>query len=458
MHDAMRNRSVLFLVCVLAALGSLLCIGKESLAKQPAKAPERGGSAVSSRQAIHRPSGAPNTGPRAERSRPTRKEPVGRRASEPRQFKKPRGRRFVPYERPAHEPPGLREHGPQPEQSNRDHLSRPLRERPASQTGPHYPHHSKGTGPKEGAGSPDQHGNPASPPGRENIHPKGKSAAEPGGQTRQPLEHGKAAGHKPDEKIGNSPNKPTIPRGEKPVHTGTSAYAPDGGPSSIGNVGAKEPPGRQLLVRPLAGQEVRSGFEPSQHQAGFSDPRSLDLRREDPESVADPSSVRRPDLQDVRSSLTLDPVRGPYAVSDAPPGETQRPAGEQVQLAPGSHLGSTKLLLDPQWYERSSLVDLTQAVLRSVPGGTYDLSTGTLNEGSFAQSDLPLEVPSPFFGFVPMMGGAATGFGSSGGGTAPLLAVVVLCLIALLYQGRSHILSAFLRLASVSRPALERPG
>jgi len=121
-------------------------------------------------------------------------------------------------------------------------------------------------------------------------------------------------------------------------------------------------------------------------------------------------------------------------------------------------LGSTKLLLDPLWYERSSLLDLTQAVLRSVPGGTYDLSTGTLKKGSFAQSDLPLEVPPPFLGFVPMMGGAATGFGSSGSGTAPLLAVVVLCLIALLYRDRSRIFSAFLRPATVSQPALERPG
>jgi hypothetical protein len=200
-------------------------------------------------------------------------------------------------------------------------------------------------------------------------------------------------------------------------------------------------------VRPLAGQE-----------AGISDPRPMDLRREDPDSVADPSSVRRPDLQAVRSSGTLDPVRGPDAVSAAPPGEKQRPVGEQVQLVPGSHLGSTKLLLDPLWYERSSLVDLIQAVLRSAPGGTYDLPTGTLNKGSFAQSDLPLEVPPPFFGFVPMMGGAATGFGSSGSGTAPLLAVVVPCLIALLYRGRSRIFSALIRPATVSLPALERPG
>jgi hypothetical protein len=342
------------------------------------------------------------------------------------------------------------------------HLSRPVRERPVPQTKPHYPRRGNGTGPKEGAGSPDQHGNRASPPGRENVHPKGKSAAELPGKTRQPPEHGKAAGHKPDEKGGNSENKPTIPRGERPVHTGTSANAPGGGPSSIGNVGAKEPPGRQLLVRPLAGQEagsdVRAGFEPSQRQAEISDPRPMDLRREEPDGVADPSSVRRPDLQAVRSSLTLDPLRGPDAVSAAPPGEEPRSAGEQVQLVSASPLGSAKLLLDPLWYEGSSLVDLTQAVLRSVAGGTRELSTGTLNNGSFAQGGLPLEVPTPFFGFVPMMGGAATGFGSSGSGTAPLLAVVVLCLIALLYRDRSRIFSAFLRPATVSQPALERPG
>jgi hypothetical protein len=117
-----------------------------------------------------------------------------------------------------------------------------------------------------------------------------------------------------------------------------------------------------------------------------------------------------------------------------------------------------KFLLDPLWEESSSLIDLTQEALRPVPGGPEDLSKGTLYRGSFTQRGPPLEVPSPFSGFAPMMGGAATGSGSSGGGVAPLFAVVAPCLIALLYLGRFRIFCAFLQPGTVPRLALERPG
>jgi hypothetical protein len=71
----------------------------------------------------------------------------------------------------------------------------------------------------------------------------------------------------------------------------------------------------------------------------------------------------------------------------------------------------------------------------------------------------PIKIPSPLSGFGPIMGGgAATGSGSSGDGTAPMLAVIAPCLIALLCRGRFHAFRAFLRPATVPRLALERPG
>ena len=44
--DAMRNQSALVLACFLIALGSLLCVGKEALAKLHGKAPKPGAHAA----------------------------------------------------------------------------------------------------------------------------------------------------------------------------------------------------------------------------------------------------------------------------------------------------------------------------------------------------------------------------------------------------------------------------
>ena len=93
-----------------------------------------------------------------------------------------------------------------------------------------------------------------------------------------------------------------------------------------------------------------------------------------------------------------------------------------------------------------------------MPGGPSNLSEGTLYEGSLTQRVPPLEIPSPFFGFLSMMMGVS-GSGSSGNDVAPLLlAVIAPCLIAVLYRGRSLIFLTFLRPVTIPRPALERPG
>jgi len=204
----------------------------------------------------------------------------------------------------------------------------------------------------------------------------------------------------------------------------------------------------------IVGPDTTSGVEASNlkagNEGGISGPGSTDLRREGPTGPAWSWSAHLPDRQVVKSFQTEGPV--PATAS----GGKKRPAGEQEHVAWSTPFGSKMLLLDPLWDERGSLVGLAQEALRSVPGGTHDLSTGTLYSGSLTQRVPPWKVPSPFFGFVPMMGGAAAG--SSGSGVAPLLAVIAPCLIALLYRDRSRIFRAFLRPVTIPRPALERPG
>src|SRR5919107_1562717 len=76
LNNAMRDRGVLILSCVLVALGSLLCAGKESLAKQPDRIPRPGDRATSHQPTSPRPAAAPDTDHRepAARTKPTPRE------------------------------------------------------------------------------------------------------------------------------------------------------------------------------------------------------------------------------------------------------------------------------------------------------------------------------------------------------------------------------------------------
>jgi hypothetical protein len=336
-----------------------------------------------------------------------------------------------------------------PENANKDTSSRPVREQPGPKTDPRA---SEDTGPQEGAGTPDQHSKPEIPPGKENVPPEGKSSPGPSEQSQQPPENDVAAGPEPDKTAGNSTHKPEAPGKESPLvghpeHTGAATNAPDGGPTSAGSVGM-ETPDRRSPVRTFSADEtasgVRQGAEPSQPRTGISG-----LSREEPARVAGSSPA--PERQAVESSR----ADVPYA----PPGGDQRPAGVQAQVASGTPLGSAKFLSDPLWEERGSLVDMTPEVLRAGPVDPHAVPKSAFFGDSITPRGPPLDVPSPFFGFVPMMGGAATGTaGSSGTGTAPLLAIVASCLIALLYRGRSRIACNFLPPRTVPQPALERPG
>src|SRR5215210_8941341 len=125
-NDAMRRRSVLVLSCVLVAL---LCVGKESRAEPPSLAPGPGGSVTSQRPTSHDPPRAPIAEERARvvqrepayrepvargpASRPADRAPDGRTAPDQGPTTEARGRQVGPQGKTAHEPPGLREHGPQ---------------------------------------------------------------------------------------------------------------------------------------------------------------------------------------------------------------------------------------------------------------------------------------------------------------------------------------------------------
>src|SRR5919112_2010005 len=122
--NAMQNRGVLILGCVLVALGSLLCVGKESLAKQPDQRPEPGDRAANHGPAVapnsNHPAPAAQTKPaprepaprepvRSPSSHPTEQRPAERTApagrrdpAQGRPAESP-GKQMVPHERPVHE-------------------------------------------------------------------------------------------------------------------------------------------------------------------------------------------------------------------------------------------------------------------------------------------------------------------------------------------------------------------
>ena len=497
----MQNRGVLILGCVLVALGSLLGVGKESLAKQPDQRPEPG-----DRAANHGPAVAPNSNhpaPAAQTkpaprepaprepvrnpsSRPTEQRPAERTApagsrglaQEERPAESP-GKQMVPHERPVHgpkpapEPPGLqtsdRESGsrnpvgppparqhPRPEKVDRGHLPRPVHERPAPKATPH-PRGNESTGQQKGPGSPVQHSKPASPPGREIAHPKGKSSVGPSERAPQRPEHVMVAG--PEKSAGDGATKPVAPEkkspaDKSPARAGPPANVSDGRSRGVGTEVLPPEHKANTLAGHEVGAETKPVVNPSYRQAGpesgYSGTRPAGLRREEPARIAELSPANAPDYGVVRSSQARD------AVPATPRGGTQSPAGEQ--MASKTPFGATKFLLDPLWDERSSLVDLTEEVLRKASGSPRVLATGTLDRGSLTQRGPPLEIPQPFSGLVQLMGGAALGSGTSGNGAAPLLAVIVICLVALLYQGWFRIFSASLRPGTVYRPVLERPG
>lgn len=510
-RGSMRNRGVLVLVCFLVTLGSLLYVGKESPAKQPEKTPKPSSRATSHQPTGPQPAGTPradHSSPaaqqkpvrqRPQRQRPQPQKPVagnsGQRHSQPEradrapssrparehsngrpastgqrerarghsQVARQPGSRVAPHEKSAHRPDTARHH-PRPEHANRGQLNRgrpssPTRRGPTPKaTKPNHFQGSGSTGKHRGNGSPFRHGRQAGPPAREHEHPRGRG--EP------PPEHKPQAGPKPDR----GTNQPAPPREKDATHSGISQ---DRSPSN--NKVAGESLNRQSPVRTVPHHPARPddrpsttvrpstepSYRPEGHEGAIPGHRSMDARGESPTRLAAHSSAHPPDRQ--KAARAVGPVSGRDEVPAATardtgmPGGRQRPVGELAQLASWAPFESAKLMLDPSRDTRGSVIEQTQQALRSLSGGSQGHSTGTLHKGGLTQRGPPLEIPVPLSGLM-IAGGVATGSVSSGDGTAPLLAVIAPCLIALLCLGRGRAFPAIFRPGTVPRLALERPG
>jgi hypothetical protein len=273
-----RDRGLVVAVCVLVALGSLLCAGKESLAEQPAKTPEPGAPASPDRQAARGRAGAPDAGTRAPATRPQPAQPERTQPA----LREPSNR--SPSPRPSHQQPVHQRPVGAP---NAD--PRPSASRPGPAAGGHVDR-----------GTPGQ-GRPAEPPGRRTAQPHGPSHGPPHAPPES-REHGRGLGPRgpvgPDtvrprpEPVDRghvshpSPQRPTTrpatrpepPRPEVSKGTGrpegTEPRGQQGGPAGRPNgenvrpggdtsveppKHTKQPPAHDTDVSPNVGSEEGSG-------------------------------------------------------------------------------------------------------------------------------------------------------------------------------------------------------
>jgi hypothetical protein len=254
----MRNRCVLVAVCFLVASGLLLCVGRESVAKQPPGAPDPAGPATSHGSVGHGAESAPNSGhptaeskhaqPQPEHTKPVRGEPANPDPA-------PR-----PAERPAHPHPAASEpagasgadHRTPPEPSkpargekvekvhDNGPVSRPEHQRPAEQGAP------------VGQQAHGQ-GKPTEPPGKQisSLHKPAKPTHEKPAHAKPP--HEKPASAKPaHEKPVHEKPAPAETASAKPAHTPREhpqGRPPQGQEHPSQGLGPQKPVG-QDTVRP----------------------------------------------------------------------------------------------------------------------------------------------------------------------------------------------------------------
>jgi hypothetical protein len=215
--------------------------------------------------------------------------------------------------------------------------------------------------------------------------------------------------------------------------------------SQAGSVGG---PGTRDEAEPaLRPATTRDGVEPAYRPATAREStpgsRSLSVQGEGPQTF----TVRSSDQRAARVSVPAMQTEG-----------KQRPAAHPARSSSETSLWSASALLDPIWNISNSVVQQAREILGSLQGGTRDLVAGKPYGKSLTQRWPPPKLPAPFSGVGPIIGGAAAGSTSSSDGTAPLLAVVVSCLLALTCRGLSRTYDPFLRPGTVPRLALERPG
>ena len=238
----MRSRGVLAAICVLVALGLLLCAGRESLAKQPVRAPESARPARSAQPISRGPEGGPSADRRAPatESRPARQNPAG---------DGPAGASQADRRAPAAQSRPARG-----EAVGRGPLSRPSRQRPTERGAPAG---------RRALGE----GRPAEPPGRR-IAPLNKPANDP----RAPWHPPRAPG--PRETVGTDAVRPhprpnPVDRGplSRPDYQRPTPWSTTPDPRGSESAGWSDGAGSQVqhgdLASPPEGENTHRGVKGS---------------------------------------------------------------------------------------------------------------------------------------------------------------------------------------------------
>jgi hypothetical protein len=429
------------------------------------------------RLAVPEPAAAPGADPRSPvaQSRPVRGERV-HRGSLSRPTPRPGAEHGAPVDRgkPARVPrehPQGRPRGPQNPVGREDPV-RPYPERPVDR-GPvshpdqkptpepkpvHEPRDNPQSGPPIGedtggplgAGSHGQQGESGVLPDKEKAHTPGNGLAE---APAQPEVH---PGQGTDNEGGHVPA--TVGKGSEGGGTGyegKTANAPAGGPSS--GTGMARHPDRGAASASLPTQEpgsdTRSTEGPSRQpaKAASDTPAPLPKAGHTEGSVRPATDSSLPDQQAAWHSRAVE-AASPAAGGGRPP------AGYGVRAASEASLGSTEYFFGYLWDESTFSVQGDQDGLTPMREGARGFVPATSHGDALTQRAPPLQIPYPFSGFGLTMGGAVFGASSSGDGYGPLLAVIFICLSAVLWRGRSRAYGALLRSGTVPRLALERPG
>ena len=300
------------------------------------------------------------------------------------------------------------------------------------------PRGDENTGHPDGKGSHDQQGELGGLPDKVGTHTPESGGAEAPRQSE--VHPGQGTVHEPDNGGGQLPSAVgEDPRGDD--YEGTAANKPAGGTSS--GTGLVQHPDRRAASAALPGHEPTS------------DTRSTDGTSSPPVKAAADAGTPPPTVvrgEDTVRSAGHSPAVG--AASTAAPGD-RSPAAYGVRAASETPFGSTEYFFGYLWNEGSISVQQDLNGLGPMRDFARDFVAATSHGGSLTQR-APL--PSPFSGFGLTMGGAVFGASSSGDGYAPLLAVILCCLAAVLWRGRPRAYGALLRAGTVPRLALERPG
>ena len=509
---AVQNRWVLVATFVLVALGLLLCTEEASLAKQPARVPDP---ATPQRSVGQGPERAPNAGGRApvarsrpaalRAERPVRSELPGRPArprpagpepaaapkadhlSPVARSKPARGRgvhqgpRSRPAQRPPAEPGAPHGRGKPAEPPDRRISSL---HKPARAPREHPQGHARG--PQKPVGEDPARAQPQKPVNRGPVsHPDQQPTPrpkpeipvhEPQGSPQGSLHgaegtsgpkgtgsHGQQneSGAPPDKENTHTPEyKGENPPGQSEGHAGqgtTTDNEPDNGgvhlPAAVGkdSEGGGTSPEDRTTNAPAGGSPSGTGM--AQHP----DRRAADTPDPLPQSVHREGSVRPAGDSSLPNQQVAGHSRAVEAASPAA-GGGRPPAGYGARAASKTPLGSTEYFFGYLWDESAFSVQGDQDGLTSMWGGARGFVPATSHGGALTQRAPPLPIPSPFSGFGLTMGGAVSSASSSGDGDGPLLAVIFICLSAVLWRGRSRAYGALLRAGTVPRLALERPG